>query len=417
MTTETAKSLMQGALEKIVYFEARSGQLQREAQSSRAERDRLAEQLARAAEREIELKQKLAATEVALGRANAARDELAALNLALRREQDQLMGSMLESAAVRSEDREGGLDLARFISRLRSEASHRRPAEPAVVPAPKATKFQAEPEPVLVAAMAELTSPAASTRARAAARLGALGNRRAALAVSAALKSETDAEVQAELLRALPCVAGREAVATAAYFLRAPTAALRLLALSACLKLDPSSAGQKVVGALSDPDASVRRRATLMALGLPSDDALALGKSALADGDPEVRRVAVLVLGANLNREAEAILIQATQDADAEVRDAASRALFGKAARDLDGLGEAARRRLTRRLLNARLAAAPTVSARQAVLGELRANLLGRDFDELVAASGGDELIAAQACEELVLAGAARRRGAKYFAA
>ena len=65
------ESLLQSALEKIVYFEARSEQLQNDLATVRGECDRLRNDLSSAAQREIELRRVVAELEVRSTRRHA----------------------------------------------------------------------------------------------------------------------------------------------------------------------------------------------------------------------------------------------------------------------------------------------------------------------------------------------------------
>lgn len=125
LSDERPDALLRSALEKIVYFEARSGQLSQELKAAREEADRLRAELASAGQREIELRREQASYEVRLGRAHAEREELAKLHEALKRERAALMGRILEASRIHEAGREeldSGFDLASFIAELRSEA-------------------------------------------------------------------------------------------------------------------------------------------------------------------------------------------------------------------------------------------------------------------------------------------------------
>src|SRR5271169_5673806 len=85
-----AEALLKSALEKIVYFEARSGQLEGDAAAALAELERLKAEYGAAGAREVELRQRLAELEVALGRAHRDREELARVVEVLRAERTAL---------------------------------------------------------------------------------------------------------------------------------------------------------------------------------------------------------------------------------------------------------------------------------------------------------------------------------------
>ena len=124
MSDERAEALLRSALEKIVYFEARSGQLEGDAAAARAEVDRLKTELGAAASREVGLRQHQAELEVDLARAHRDREELGRVVDALRIERATLVDKLLDAARIRGtlSGQDGSFDLAAFISQLRSEA-------------------------------------------------------------------------------------------------------------------------------------------------------------------------------------------------------------------------------------------------------------------------------------------------------
>ncbi len=143
MSDERPDALLKSALEKIVYFEARAEQLHHELLSTREELEHLRRELTQSEERELTLRREVAELEVRLGRLGADRDELTRLNEALRTERSQLLGKLLEASRIRASDRrdEGdedhlGIDLASFISQLRSEALERPAGAMAIPPRP-----------------------------------------------------------------------------------------------------------------------------------------------------------------------------------------------------------------------------------------------------------------------------------------
>jgi phage FluMu protein gp41 len=131
-----AEALLKSALEKIVYFEARSGQLEGDATAARAEVDRLKAELGSAAAREVELRQKLAELEVMLAGTHRDREELGRVVEALRTERTSLVEKLLDAARIRGvlSDEDGSFDLAAFISQLRSEVLSARVAQEAPSP-------------------------------------------------------------------------------------------------------------------------------------------------------------------------------------------------------------------------------------------------------------------------------------------
>ncbi|MFP2926981.1 hypothetical protein ACLESO_17630, partial [Pyxidicoccus sp. 3LG] len=137
MSDERPDALLKSALEKIVYFEARAEQLHSELDSTREEMAHLKRELAETHQRELELRREVAELEVRIARMQAEREELTRLNQALRGERHQLMDKLLDASRIRSsaqeraeEDDDLGLDLASFISQLRSEVLLRGEAGP-----------------------------------------------------------------------------------------------------------------------------------------------------------------------------------------------------------------------------------------------------------------------------------------------
>ncbi len=141
MSDGRAEALLRSALEKIVYFEARSETLQADTATLRAEADVLRADLASASQREVELRRRVAELEVELGRAHRDREEAARVLVAMRAERAGLMGKVLEASRIQGDQNGLDFDLAGFISDLRAEAiALRTPglelAEPARVEAP-----------------------------------------------------------------------------------------------------------------------------------------------------------------------------------------------------------------------------------------------------------------------------------------
>ena len=124
MSDEKPEALLKSALEKILYFEARSSQLTNDADTTRSELERFKADLGAASQREIELRRVIAELEVRVTRAHSEREETARLADALRRERADLVGKMLEASRIHGLERGGGLDdfdLGQFIAQLRSE--------------------------------------------------------------------------------------------------------------------------------------------------------------------------------------------------------------------------------------------------------------------------------------------------------
>nr|WP_228530792.1 MULTISPECIES: HEAT repeat domain-containing protein [Myxococcaceae] len=562
--------MLKSALEKIVYFEARSEQLHSELSSARTEAERLKGDLTQAGAREIGLRRQLAELEVRVGRAQAERDDLARLNEVLRAERTQLMGKLLEATRIsgagkrplaEGEDEEPGhgIDLASFISQLRSEALDQAagraptpvaPAAPAAAAAPApvalprtsfpsafaapapapafaavaarapsappsaraaasgATAASLAPAPTSVLehaqrlrlegrldvsasqlaelsgqpayagignteetlfgfSLRELATPDPGARIRAAERLRALGQAAAAPALATALHAESDPAAQVALLQAFAAVGRAQGAEVVRPLLGSAASEVRIAALKALLQLTPAEAAPYLAQAMKDPDRAVRRRASLLALGLEGESARSLGEEAIHDPDPEVRSLAALALGAARGERARELLLGALRDPEPRVRKAAAQSLGRILGQDVSGvvaLDEGHRRREIRRLaalpshpVRASLAppppppapAAPRAQAseravavaapasapapapaapRAAVaspvealcpplLGDIRAALRGRSLPELVSGSGADETQVQEALTLLVARGAVVRRGHKYYAA
>lgn len=385
MSDEKPEALLKSALEKIVYFEARASQLTNDADTSRTELERVKAELASASQREIELRRVIAELEVRATRAHAEREEMARLVDALRRERAELVGKMLDASRINGLDREAdGFDLAQFIATLRSEVLVQRDgAQSMPAPVPQgntvtevaselkaqgrigvssgdlatlagALDFPGRSEETLFGfSVRELSALDPSARVRAAERLEALRHPAAAPALATALHGEAEPAVQVALLSALSSLAKAEAVPVVQPLLTSSSPDVRISALKALLKLDPSVAGPHLAAATKDPDKAVRRRASLLALGLSGKEALELGEQAIRDVDADVRALAALVLGASNAEIARPMLLDAMRDPEVRVRRAASQSLsrlLGQDVTSLVGLDDAHRRREVRRL-------------------------------------------------------------------
>ncbi|WP_309896248.1 HEAT repeat domain-containing protein [Archangium sp.] len=415
MSDERPDALLKSALEKIVYFEARAEQLHHELTSTRDAVEHLKRELTQSEQRELALRREVAELEVRMGRLSADRDELTRLNQALRAERSQLLGKVLEASRIRASDRrdeeeddELGIDLASFISQLRSEALGfpvRAAATPPPASVPWPTQTEAEPAPALalVAAPAstpsaasvspvmqhaqrlllegrlavspgqlaelsgtgggdeslfgfsvrELSAPDATSRVRAAERLKALGQPAAAPALATALHAEKEATVQVALLAAFAEVGKEEGASVVSPLLSSSVPEVRIAALKALLTLSPQEAAPHLAQAVKDPDRSVRRRASLLALGLEGEGARRLGEEAIHDSDPEVRSLAALALGAGSGESARLMLLEALKDSEVRVRRAASQSLariLGQDVSSVVDMDEGRRRREIRRL-------------------------------------------------------------------
>jgi phage FluMu protein gp41 len=589
-----AEALLKSALEKIVYFEARSGQLEGDAAAARAEVSRLKAELGSASVREVELRQKLAELEATLASTHRDREELGRVVEMLRAERTSLVEKLLDASRIRGvlSDEDGSFDLAAFISQLRSEVLAARAASDAdepepVTPAPlpldsdfedvpidDAVAFQAEvarqmakgvwgessdaprgpprpsaSPPVALASppapasavppaaereglseravlqqeadaaiggwapaaahvraarevseatglalgfeaqgrlngprpgtlpprrrppgdgtlygfsVRELSAPDAAARVRAAERLGALGDRQAASAVASALHAERDPLAAVAFLEALRRLAGPEGAQVVEPFVDAPVPEVRIAALRTLLTLDARRAIPQLERAARDPDASVRRRATLLSLQLPREEGKAMAPAAAADADPEVRRVAALAAGASGGQEARTALLLALDDASQPVRKAAARSLSRLLGVEVDAVASLEgpqRRREIRRLtslptasLKARASSAlaregtrvraearrtevavvevtevtevteakagPSPEALCApVLSELKAAMRGCSLPELIETLGVPAQTVEVACALLTARGQVVRRGTKLFVA
>jgi hypothetical protein len=405
-----AEALLRSALEKIVYFEARSETLQADAATLRAETDALRADLASGSQREVELRRRVAELEVELGRAHRDREEAARVLDAMRAERNGLMGKVLEAARIQGNQTHLDFDLAGFISGLRAEAiALRVPAlevpEPArafapaletvavhsdapraglAVPLPPTGPGPGVPPRPVVRPVSS-TAPPGSARGtpaanppsppardgapsasdpfssaatllavtREAERLRTLGDRAAAPALAVALHAERDDSVLVALLEAFRALASREGAAVVEPLLGAPEPTVRIAALRAITHLDPDSAPAHLSRAAHDSDASVRRRTALLAVSLGPERMLELERQVSRDPDPEVRRLAVLAAGAAGGDQARTRLLGALEDSDLGVRRAAARSLSGILGIDVGHvatLSDEERRREVRRL-------------------------------------------------------------------
>ncbi len=389
MSDEKPEALLKSALEKILYFEARSSQLTNDADTSRSELERFKADLASASQREIELRRVVAELEVRVTRAHAEREESARLADALRRERADLVGKMLEASRIHGLEQGSGLDdfdLGQFIAQLRSEVIVQRGGTaPVLVGAAPTTsdtvtgvanelksqgrlsvsaseiatltgarEFPGRSEETLFGfSVRELSAPDASARVRAAERLQALRHPAATPALATALHGESEPAVQVALLNALASLAKSEALPVVMPLLSSRAPEVRIAALKAMITLDAPAAAPHLAAATKDPDKAVRRRASLLALGLSGKEALELGTQAIRDSDADVRSLAALVLGASNAETARPLLMEAMSDVDVRVRRAASQSLsrlLGQDVTSLVSLNDAHRRREVRRL-------------------------------------------------------------------
>lgn len=387
MSDEKPEALLKSALEKILYFEARSSQLTNDADTSRSELERFKADLGAASQREIELRRVVAELEVRMTRAHSEREESARLADALRRERAELIGKMLEASRIHGlEQGFDDFDLGQFIATLRSEVLLQRDGSAPVLVGALPTnadtvmgvaaelktqgrlsvsatdfasltggrEFPGRSEETLFGfSVRELSAPDASARVRAAQRLEALRHPAAAPALATALHGEGEPSVQVALLAALASLAKIEALPVVMPLLGSASPEVRIAALKAMLVLDASAAAPHLAAATKDPNKAVRRRAALLALGLSGKEALELGSQAIRDSDADVRALAALVLGASNAEVARPLLLDAMRDPDLRVRRAASQSmsrLLGQDVTSLVSLDDAQRRREVRRL-------------------------------------------------------------------
>ncbi|RKH30548.1 hypothetical protein D7V77_02645 [Corallococcus sp. CA041A] len=199
----------------------------------------------------------------------------------------------------------------------------------------------------------ELSAADAAARVRAAERLKALAHPAAAPALAAALHAETDATAQVALVQAFAGLCREEGASVVSPLLSSPVPEVRIAALKALLVLAPNDAAPHLAQAMKDSDRSVRRRASLLALGLEGETARRLGEDAIHDTDPEVRALAALALGAGRGENARMLLLGALDDGEARVRKAAAQSLSRILGHDVSAvvaLDDAHRRREIRRL-------------------------------------------------------------------
>jgi HEAT repeat protein len=502
--------LLKSALEKIVYFEARSEQLGRDYDAARAEIDRLRLDVASAGQREIELRRMVAELEVRASRAHAEREEIARVADALRRERADLIGKMLEASQIHGTGDATGaaeaFDLARFISELRSAAypaglpavqSSASAFKPPSFSAEEVTAARVAKEVTAVAeafnasgrlsvnpaearalegghsfpgrteetlfgfSVRELSAPDMPSRLRASERLAALGHPAAAPALAAALHAESEPQVLVSLLNTFAALAKSEGVPVVSPLLSSTHSDVRIAALKALLVLDPARGGPHLAAAIKDPDRAVRRRASLLALGLKGSEALTLGEQAIHDTDAEVRSLAALVLGASGAERARTLLLSAMRDGEVKVRRAAAQSmsrLLGQDVSNVVDMEDAQRRREVRRMSTLpshpilakayrqtavaanggavmaggrRTAVAELVQAlpktqREApvtealcarIVVELRSAIRGKPLGDLAASMSESLEVVARACALLESRGQAVRRGAKFFVA
>jgi hypothetical protein len=368
VSDERPDALLKSALEKIVYFEARAEQLHGELDSTREEMAHLRRELAETGQRELELRREVAELEVRISRMQAEREELTRLNQALRGERHQLMDKLLDASRIRSsaqeraeEDDDLGLDLASFISQLRSEVLLRGEAGPVAhgvvvppvrgpaVPLRAHATTGSDSEPPVAAVVQDKGSAGLSPVAREAqrffqaGRLGVSAAQHAELSAHAGFGSTTDetlfgfsvrelsaqdsaARVRAaERLKALAQPAAAPALATALHAETDSSAQVALLQAFASLCREQ---GASVVSPLlASPVPEVRIAALKALLTLAPMDAAPHLAQAMKDPDRSVRRRASLLALGLEGETARRLGEEAIHDEDPEARALAALAL------------------------------------------------------------------------------------------
>ncbi len=330
MSDERPDALLRSALEKIVYFEARAGQLHGELTEARQEVDRLRRELEETGQREIVLRREVAELEVRVNRAHAERDELARLNQALRNERTQLLNKLLDATRIHTAAQAGegeeddlGIDLASFISQLRSEAMNRPPSAEAAAPARTPTSVPVEPThptPVPMARAYERPPPPVPDQDEP---LFPMPGFAVAMAVAPRVSS---------VVAASPVVQQAQR-----FFLegRLGVSPEQLHELSG--HVGPAgNAGETLFGfsvrelSALDPAARIRAAERLKALGLPAA-APPLATALHAEGDPSVQVVLIQAFAGLCREEGASVVSPLLASPVAEVRIAALKALLSLA--------------------------------------------------------------------------------------
>ncbi len=316
---ERPDALLKSALEKIVYFEARSEQITNDLNASRSEGEHLKRELATAAQREIELRRQVAELEVRANRAHQEREEQGRMNEALRAERAALIEKLIEASRIHDSDRasqeeeDERFDLASFISELRSEVIAQRSAAPASIPAavarPSSRPTGFSPPPPSVPRAPLPSAPEVRVDAMA-----------PALAVAGRAPISVLAQ-HAERLRA----EGRLQVS--------PRQMQELSSSSSSRDAFPGRTEETLFGfsvrELSAPDSSARIRAAerLKALAHPAA-APALATALHAESDPRVQVVLLGTFATFAHGEGVAIVTPLLDSGVPEVRIAALKALI-----------------------------------------------------------------------------------------
>ncbi|HTP28494.1 MAG TPA: HEAT repeat domain-containing protein [Anaeromyxobacteraceae bacterium] len=406
----SAEELLRSALEKIVFFECKVASLESELGAMRAQAVRAREEAGAARRRETELERAVAQARGEQAAVVAQNGELSERVRLLEEERERFLVGMVESARVagapggEGEDAGCENDLAAFISELRAEietfrawkrtaqaagltlegaaqgptADEKEAPREAPTPLPTiASRFEAagriglSPEEAAAlpsfstrtervlyeTALADLGSPDAAIRRRAANGLRALGSKGAAPLLARALGRETEADVKVALLIALGALAEPGAADLALRELSDARPAVRTAALEAASALARGAVAPQLSAALADPSPLVRRRAAVLlgfTPGAAVDDALCI---ALADRDPGVARAAAVALAGRPSPRAQAALARALDHRHPEVRRAAARAVQRWSGESVDpSAPDSERRRAARRIAEKLLA-------------------------------------------------------------
>ncbi len=360
------EELLRGALEKIVFFECRLGQMEAELQAARDLAAREKEAAAEARLRAVELETALARARGDLQAASARDAEQGERVRLLETERERFLSGLVDRARIANAPRGGadgalrggasapeasdgaadadGPDLAGFIAELRSEIERLRPWKAAAEKA--GIRLEDEPRPTL-RQLKETSHAAVGTVAARFEEAGRLGVAPGEAARSAAqLPSRAERSLYETSMddlassdpgarkRAAACLAalGSRAAAplVAAALGRERDAEAKSALLAALASLGEPASADLVVRELADPRPAVRA-AALDALAALAPDAVEPHLArALADASPLVRRRSVLLLGFAKGERAEEALASALADRDASVARAAALALSGR---------------------------------------------------------------------------------------
>jgi len=359
--------LLRGALEKIVFFECRLGQMEAELRAARdlAAREKEGSGAARA--RAVELETALLQARSDLSAASARNAELDERVRLLESERERFLSGLIDHARIVNAPRGGaagapragaggvpggepdgdeadGPDLAGFIAELRGEIERLRPWKAAAEKA--GIRIDDEPRPTVrqLGEGAHAAVGAVAARFEAAGRLGVAPDeaaRSAARMPSRAERSLYETSMD-DLSSSDPGTRKRAAACLAALGSKAATplvaaalgrerdAEAKSALLSALAALGEPASADLVVRELADPRPAVRAAALDAIAALARDAAEPHLARALADGSPLVRRRAVLLLGFAKGERAEDALASALADRDASVARAAALALSGR---------------------------------------------------------------------------------------